>query len=394
MADNKNQHYVSKFYMRHFAADEQRRSVNLLNIARQQVIPRASIRNQCSRDYWHGEPDPIFEESVRGLETIAAETIRSVIQAERLQRLRTLKTFAIFQLGRTAYSAEAIAEARRKIHQFTYGRQPEDEELRPRHNIMTYLMNSPIILDMAACLVVNQTEVDFITSDNPVALHNWWFHHIYRQRPGSGTGLAQAGLEIYLPLSPRHQLILYDRNIWSVPKANRNGTIHLRSVHDVLALNERQFLSAEHNVYFSSINRAEQVEKLAAECTDRRKTDKTRVFELVKSRVDHEAFVEPSSPEADRHPREKLILNEANEIEPQRRITFLSKRAKPRYCAHPSAVGALRDLAWMRIAEDFRDKLKKRKLNFTQLDEFVADHPLFFRVGSWKDEFWEMRRAS
>jgi hypothetical protein len=122
MPDNKNQHFVPQFYLRNFAADQEQRSVNLFNIARARAIHRASIKNQCSRDYWHGSDDPIFEESVKGLEGIGAAAIRGCIQTNRIHQLRTLKTFVMFQLGRTVFSAEAFAESRSKMYQLAHGR--------------------------------------------------------------------------------------------------------------------------------------------------------------------------------------------------------------------------------------------------------------------------------
>jgi len=335
--------------------------------------------------------DPIFEDAIKGLECLGAAAIKACILTDRIHKPRTLKSFVMFQLARTAFAAEAFDEGRNKMHQLTYGRPAKERDLDPKLSITMYLMNWPIILDMVPCLVVNKTKIDFITSDNPVALCNWWFHHIYRQRPGSGIGLAQAGLEIYLPLSPRHQLILYDRNIWSVPKANAGGTIYLRKDGDVFALNERQVLNAQRNVYFASMGASKHVAELFQECANRRKADKVRVVEWVQSATHPQKFVRPGSPEAAPKVREKMIMTEANEIEPARRVTVFSKRFKPRYYQHPSAASPFRDYAWFQIVQQFREQLKSRKLNLDDLDQYAADHPLIHDVGVWKDEYWEMR---
>src|SRR5262249_46999455 len=115
MANNKNQHFVPQFYLRNFSADTKRRATCLFNFGIGQSIPNASIRNQCSRDYWHGDEDPIFEDSVRGLEGLGAAAIKACILTDQLHKLRTLKTFTMFQLGRTVFSAEAFAESREKM---------------------------------------------------------------------------------------------------------------------------------------------------------------------------------------------------------------------------------------------------------------------------------------
>jgi hypothetical protein len=208
--------------------------------------------------------------------------------------------------------------------------------------------------------------------------------------------LAQAGLEIYLPLSPKHQLILYDRNLWSVPKATRAGTVVLKSPQDVFALNERQILNAQHNVYFAASKQAiEHVASLAKECTDRRKKEKVNVIEWVQSKDHPDKFVRPGSPDAAPKISERMISTSPNEINPARRVTVFSKHFWPRYDEHPSAVGALRDLAWMEIVENFREALKKNpSMKLDDLDDYAAAHPLIHDVKAWKNEYWSVRRAS
>jgi hypothetical protein len=53
MAGNKNQHFVPKFYLRHFSADK--KSIHLLNLKSEKPIFGAPLKNQCSRDYFYGE---------------------------------------------------------------------------------------------------------------------------------------------------------------------------------------------------------------------------------------------------------------------------------------------------------------------------------------------------
>jgi len=85
------------------------------------------------------------------------------------------------------------------------------------------------------------------------------------------------------------------------------------------------------------------------------------------------------TPDAVRAVRDKLISTEPRGIEPRFRVTLLSKRYKPRFDEHPSAVGALRDLAWMEIVENFRAELKKKKLRLDDLEDYAAKHPSYTR---------------
>src|SRR5262245_44200254 len=109
MPDNKNQHFVPQFYLRNFSIDVHRRSIALVNLARGNYVPAASIKSQCSRDYWHGDPDPEFEGYVTSIEGIGAAAIKHTVLSERVHQIRTLKKLVMFQLGRTAFVAEAYA---------------------------------------------------------------------------------------------------------------------------------------------------------------------------------------------------------------------------------------------------------------------------------------------
>ena len=119
-----------------------------------------------------------------------------------------------------------------------------------------------------------------------------------------------------------------------------------------------------------------------------------RFFTQVRSKRHQERYVRPGSPDAVRVVRDKLISTESRGIESRFRVTLLSKRYKPRFDEHPSAVGALRDLAWMEIVENFRAELKKKKLRLDDLEDYAAKHPLIHSVGPWKHEFWTFARAA
>ena len=61
-------HYVPRLLLRNFSADG--RSINMFNIARRLHVPRASIGDQCYRNYFHGKDTKIE----RALGAIQANT--------------------------------------------------------------------------------------------------------------------------------------------------------------------------------------------------------------------------------------------------------------------------------------------------------------------------------
>ena len=136
----------------------------------------------------------------------------------------------------------------------------------------------------------------------------------------------------------------------------------------------------------------EHVTALAKESAVRRNTEKVNVTAWVQSKDDLEKFVRPYSSDASPKSREKMVTTFTREIDPVRRVALLSKHYRPRYDEHPSAVGAIRDLAWLRIVEGFRDALERdQRLIPSNLDSWARDHPLMQRVKDWKHEYWTFK---
>ena len=105
-------------------------------------------------------------------------------------------------------------------------------------------------------VAISQPQDIFITSDNPTYFYNQYCEQVQ----GRGkTGARQRGLQIFMPLSPRHYLLLYDGNTYDYVK---NQSI---SRADIYSLNGLQVISAEANLYFANWAQLSQVESLIAD---------------------------------------------------------------------------------------------------------------------------------
>jgi hypothetical protein len=62
--------------------------------------------------------------------------------------------------------------------------------------------------------------------------------------------MAAAGLQIFLPLSPQHALLLFDREVYGVSDKGERF-IEVSSAREVCGVNGLQLLTAEHNLYAS-----------------------------------------------------------------------------------------------------------------------------------------------
>ena len=55
MASNKNQHFVPRCYLREFTHKSENKAITVYNIDRKKCIPKAPVKNQCSKDYFYGK---------------------------------------------------------------------------------------------------------------------------------------------------------------------------------------------------------------------------------------------------------------------------------------------------------------------------------------------------
>lgn len=263
MAQNRNHHFVPQFYLRRFGGD---RSVAVFNLDQKRLIPNASIAGQCQRAHLYGK-DASVESALASLEADAAPVIRRMLESLRPPVFpsaedASLLNFITYQWARTpaaGETADALAtkmaraalrfdkrlpdEARARINEF---------ELRYRNSVLFSLdvarTMTPLLADLWKCLLVNQTGVEFITSDAPVVLHNTWAE---RETRMGTTGFASSGLQVLLPLSPRHLLLLFDRDVYAIGCKQAPHAYELKDQRDIEALNAMQLAVCHRNLYFS-----------------------------------------------------------------------------------------------------------------------------------------------
>ena len=107
MADNKRQHFVPKYVLRHFSADASAKRINLFHIPSKKMIRGASLREQCYRDYFYGD-DLEVEKNLSVIEGAQANLLRELIQSKGVSGLKLpeIPLFLAMQYGRTLRSAE------------------------------------------------------------------------------------------------------------------------------------------------------------------------------------------------------------------------------------------------------------------------------------------------
>ena len=274
--------FSGRHYLRNFAATGRKR-IHLFNIPSSRNVLNASLRNQCYSPRFYGD-DPSIEHALAEIEGATATVIRHTLGTERLPKPGsvdhyTLMAFTVTQHARTQMSAvatDAITDGMLKaayrgdsrikdldLEKLRFGF--ENSVLLP---LTVAARNVPVTLDLQLHLLVNHTATQFITSDNPVVLHNT---HCQQIRIRSCTGWGCAGLEVFLPLSPEVSLYAYDATVYKV--ATRWSQVTRVSPRDVLKLNRLQWLNALENVYYAGDECSSVMESESAWAKPRRPTE-------------------------------------------------------------------------------------------------------------------------
>ena len=259
MPQNKKHHYVPRFYLKRFSSDG--KSINIWNIRKKQKIYSANLKNQCYRDYFYGKQLEL-EDALGDIEGAAASVMKKAEECHMLPLPMTPEHFVLIvylltQFGRTKFAVSAVDETFDRLMKHIFQERAAAEKIDMEKfvirindavqlSLKTYLQGYPLLLDLGYKLLVNKTNVEYVTSDNPVVFYNQFLSF---RSFGGNTGLAQKGLQIFLPIGPRHVLFFYDSGTYSVGKRN-TYLVNISRSRDVYEINTLQMCSALMNVYF------------------------------------------------------------------------------------------------------------------------------------------------
>lgn len=261
MPENKNHHYVPRFYLRHFTPHE--KCIDLFNLRAQKLIRKAAIKGQCCRDYFYGK-NVDHEKSLSQAEGNIASMFRALFELRRLPRPFSAGHFLlcfhiVTQAFRTQYAADALDELTDGMWKeiLKHDLRVKKEDLAnvsigyedPALVALGHAMRSfPLLMDLGVGLVVAPNGLEFVTSDNPVVMTNKFMEW---RTFGSNTGLAAKGLQIFFPICPFLTLVMYDKGVYHFG-ATKSSHLHVASAADVMDLNVLQLASASENAYLSS----------------------------------------------------------------------------------------------------------------------------------------------
>lgn len=352
MPANKRQHFVPKAYLRSFACNAARSAIHVFNISRSKAIQGAALKGQCAKDYFYGH-NLKLEKQFQGMEGKYASALSNVIAASALapNDEAWLKAFAHMQRGRTDMAVKRLRQSEARMTEVLYAQNPRQQptlDLSDQRltldSVLLAAQTHKYVGDLKVCVLVNETDADFVTSDDPAFLANRF--HTQRIRTRS-YGFASSGVLLFLPLTPRLCLVCYDSLVYTVP-GRGSGFVSLARASDVRAVNELQYLAASENIYFSNWNDAERIEREFKEDAVRRLSEwyAFETFVPVGKTPDGELLRRATDEERLRAPR-SFVNSFPIYPEPTRWVSRIRYRDPIRTFSNGSAIGHVRKKEWL-----------------------------------------------
>jgi hypothetical protein len=258
MPQNKLQHYVPKCHLRPFCLDSEASVINLYNITRNKLIEGAPIKGQCARNYFYGK-DASLERALQDPEgTYAAVVAKATSDPGSITSgdLARLREFTLLQTFRTYGFVEKLMAMSERHYADLEAAAPGKPLPPPMlanfdeaviEAMYLFVKAREHIRDLETCLILNEAQHEFITSDDP-AIHTNRFH--FQKLRKDSFGLGSAGAMFFLPLTPKLAFMAFDNNVYLAP--NRRGNIVVVGRDDdVTVLNELQLLHARQNLYYA-----------------------------------------------------------------------------------------------------------------------------------------------
>lgn len=271
--EKKNQHYLPKFYLRHFSYNGNKKEIGIYNYRKKFYFKNAPLRTQGSKAFFYGE-DGKIENALSEIERILAKEIHEIVKSRKVPQHnsdghRILLQFVALTFLRNPIAIGRIRDSVKAVNGKILEMAPKTkaESLIPEvaHEKAIALSLScvneivNIISDLDYKILLNNTNTKFISSDLPVVRYNQFLE--YKKWDHGRIGYASRGLQIFIPLSPELVLMFFDNKIYKVGD-KKHKILEIKNEKDIDKLNQLQYLNSSETLFFNENTTKFYIEKL------------------------------------------------------------------------------------------------------------------------------------
>lgn len=269
MAKNTKQHYVPKFYLKHFAKEQR---FYIYNSKNHTIFNSVPFADQCYKKNFYGK-DKVYETDLNKLETNWETALDITIKNSYIiskQYEDLLKQFCCFQYFRTEkaflharnsffdmarqmfpillqYTGIDASEQEINSYAYKYSRNMENIEDTTKRQIDMANKYYKKLDNLQILILENKTDLEFITSDNPIIMGNEFQNEC-------GLGVDCIGIYFLFPISPQIYICLFDNKIYSTIKDKNKIVVNQNMVEK---LNILQYQNSLENIFSISNNGVE-----------------------------------------------------------------------------------------------------------------------------------------
>jgi hypothetical protein len=263
----KKQHYVPQFLLNHFACDgSQGNRINIFDMDRSDVRYNQPVRGVFSQNYFYDKDNQVENFLAEKIEGPASNVVNKIVSGDFniiSEELLTLHRFILSLYFRTPEASERASgffnsgsESIVRECLSLNGFDPEEasagkfqfnqDKLASAITIYGALL-AEVLGDLEYHIIKNETSSEFYISDHPVFIYNW----LYRELEDPAvTSITAIGLQIFLPLSPKITLCLYDPKVYKY--GQRTSVTCISNESDIEILNSFQVINSDSVIGFSS----------------------------------------------------------------------------------------------------------------------------------------------
>ena len=243
-------HYVPQFYMRQFSSTG--KAIHLVNTTSLKPVQNASIAHQCQqKNLWNSDLEEAFQD-------FEADSKKVVYQKDGDYSQVTLidwYVFACAQYLRLPRSSDPLKVITRQVVddwlQWQLERNPELRDVDTSYTLtgnsiemqVSVLPDCLVAMQGLKAQVVDIESPGFILGDKPAVLYNQYCEQVEHH---GHLGFNRTGIQLFMPLSPKEYLLLYDGQVYDYVKSQRVTDT------DIEILNTLQIIQSESNIYFSN----------------------------------------------------------------------------------------------------------------------------------------------
>lgn len=263
----KKQHYVPQFLLNHFACDgSQGNRINIFDMDRSDVRYNQPVRGVFSQNYFYDKDNQVENFLAEKIEGPASSVVNKIVSGDFniiSEELLTLHRFILSLYFRTPEASERASgffnsqlESIVRECLSLNGFDPEEasagkfqfnqDKLASAITIYGALL-AEFLGDLEYHIIKNETSSKFYISDHPVFIYNWLYRDL---EDPAVTSITAIGLQIFLPLSPKITLCLYDPKVYKY--GQRTSVTCISNDSDIEILNSFQVINSDSIIGFSS----------------------------------------------------------------------------------------------------------------------------------------------